>query len=52
MLQTLLDKHECSDGSHKCHQLAYCIEEEGSYNCSCNDGFQGDGYLCTGSVKF
>ena len=29
-----------------CHPNATCIELIGSYNCTCNEGFQGDGVEC------
>ena len=39
-----LDLDECVQGSHDCLQsLASCSNIDGSYNCSCNDGYTGDG---------
>uniref|UniRef100_A0A1X7T8K6 EGF-like calcium-binding domain-containing protein n=1 Tax=Amphimedon queenslandica TaxID=400682 RepID=A0A1X7T8K6_AMPQE len=32
-----LDIDECVTGTHSCQQR--CINTEGSYNCSCYDGF-------------
>ena len=32
----------------KCHENANCTNNEGSYNCSCNPGYEGDGFNCTG----
>ena len=39
-----LDLDECVQGSHDCLQnLASCSNTDGSYKCSCNDGYIGDG---------
>ena len=39
-----LDLDECVQGSHDCLQsLASCSNIDGSYKCSCNDGYVGDG---------
>jgi hypothetical protein len=42
--------NEC-DGENDCHDNATCINTIGSYNCSCNDGFEGNGTLCQGRSK-
>ena len=26
-----------------CHELAYCVNTNGSYTCNCSDGYDGDG---------
>ncbi|CAB3981878.1 fibrillin-2-like isoform X46 [Paramuricea clavata] len=36
---------EC-DGENDCHDYANCTNTVGSYNCSCNDGFEGNGTYC------
>jgi hypothetical protein len=43
-----LDINECRDESNlnNCHQYAKCINTYGSYNCSCSDGFYGNGTHC------
>ena len=33
----------------RCDENAKCSNTDGSYNCSCNDGYQGDGFNCTGN---
>ena len=43
-----LDIDECSEGSYKCHVNATCINIKGGYNCSCKEGYTGDGNNCTG----
>ena len=40
------DIDECSNGDDKCHPEADCANTLGSYNCSCNLGFEGDGFDC------
>ena len=47
-LNILLDVDECSDGTHLCSPQATCTNNRGSYHCSCNSGFQGDGFTCIG----
>ena len=39
-----LDLDECVQGLHDCLQsLASCSNTDGSFKCSCNDGYTGDG---------
>ena len=42
------DVDECGKGTHGCHGNATCSNVIGSYNCSCEDGFSGDGFHCDG----
>ena len=46
-----LDINECSIGSHVCHVNANCINTDGSHNCSCKEGFIGDGRSCSGTLN-
>ena len=32
----------------KCDENGNCTNTDGSYNCSCNHGYEGDGFNCTG----
>ena len=41
------DLNECAGGTDSCHSHATCHNTEGSYTCSCNTGFTGDGSSCT-----
>ena len=43
----ILDIKECSLPS-SCHKDATCKELEGSYNCSCKEGYTGNGTHCEG----
>lgn len=40
------DIDECSS-ANECHLDATCTNTKGSYNCTCQDGFEGDGKNCT-----
>ena len=47
----LTDYDECKDPKlNECHEKAKCTNTEGSYNCTCIDGYVGDGFLCQGMV--
>ena len=46
------DIDECTLLCGSCDENADCINLEGSYECKCKEGFQGDGYFnCTGHNK-
>ena len=51
-LQTLLftDVDECSDKIHVCDVNAKCTNTNGSHNCTCTDGYIGDGKSCQGTL--
>ena len=42
----LLDKDECVLG-HDCHKNSTCTNSDGSYICSCEFGYTGDGRTCS-----
>ena len=42
------DIKECSQTSKPCHQNANCTELQGSFNCSCSQGYIGNGTYCEG----
>ena len=52
------DVNECADinecayqTSNRCDENADCSNTEGSYTCSCQAGYQGDGFVCGGMIK-
>ena len=45
----LTDVDECMENIDMCHLFATCSNIPGSYNCTCNPGYSGDGFTdCTG----
>ena len=47
----MADVNECT-GSNKCHLNAKCTNKIGGYNCTCNSGYNGDGFNCIGRKMF
>ena len=43
-----VDVNECELGMHTCNSSANCTDTNGSFNCTCREGFEGDGFNCTG----
>ena len=43
------DDDECKNGMHDCDMNATCTNTIGSFECTCNDGFIGDGKTCISS---
>ena len=41
-----VDVDECELGFHECHANAACTDLEGSYDCTCDEGFYGNGWTC------
>ena len=44
------DINECTSGSAECHDNATCSNIDGSYQCTCDTGFSGDGFNCTSEI--
>ena len=45
------DINECeSNDSNNCDENAQCTNTDGSYACSCNTGYTGDGVICTSKL--
>ena len=42
------DINECIDVVHKCYINAICTNNDGSYSCSCESGYSGNGTACAG----
>ncbi len=48
----LADIDECSNSSlHNCDDNADCVDNTGSFQCTCQSGFRGNGTICSGKVK-
>ena len=45
-LYVLTDDDECGSSHNICHLHAMCNNTEGSYKCTCLEGFVGDGVTC------
>ena len=41
------DIDECTQEIHDCHADATCENTVGSWNCTCNEGYNGTGQVCT-----
>ena len=42
-----VDVDECASGTHNCHSsLASCTNTVGSFSCSCNNPYTGNGRTC------
>ena len=50
VLYFIVDINECENESNNCHENAQCINTEGSFTCSCNPGYTGDGVNCTSKM--
>ena len=44
----LPDIDECSRKTDNCNEQATCANNIGSFICTCNEGFKGDGEDCEG----
>ena len=44
--KTSVNINECERLSSPCHHKANCTDTEGSYKCTCIDGYVGDGKDC------
>ena len=42
-----IDVDECTMNTDNCHEDAFCTNKIGSFNCTCNPGYEGNGTNCT-----
>ena len=45
----IVDIDECASGNHSCHTNANCTNTDGSFICTCNSGYTGNGTNCLGN---
>ena len=45
----ILDIDECTTDGHDCSDNGQCTNTMGSFSCSCNNGYTGNGKTCTGN---
>uniref|UniRef100_A0A7N5ZUD6 Fibrillin 2b n=1 Tax=Anabas testudineus TaxID=64144 RepID=A0A7N5ZUD6_ANATE len=50
LLTLSIDQDECSLEEHNCNPNADCVNTPGSYRCTCKEGFNGDGFSCSGEA--
>lgn len=50
LLPLPVDQDECSAEDHNCNPNADCVNTPGSYRCTCKEGFNGDGFSCSGKT--
>lgn len=43
------DLNECETHQDDCGQHATCVNTDGSFDCECADGYDGDGRSCEGN---
>ena len=46
----IIDIDECSTGT-PCDTNAACTDTDGSYDCTCNSGYEGNGVTCSGRSR-
>jgi hypothetical protein len=46
------DIDECATGADNCDTNADCTDTPGSFTCTCNQGYTGDGFSCAGELLF
>jgi len=44
------DVDECAENNGGCSQFATCTNTPGTFNCTCNMGYRGDGFNCSGEI--
>ena len=49
MHSIFLDIDECISGTDNCDLNASCNNTDGSFTCTCNTGYSGDGVTCEGN---
>ena len=47
----ILDVNECAENTDTCSENAQCNNQAGSYDCVCNQGYNGNGQACDGEYR-
>lgn len=50
MTYVFADVNECEHNQHDCDDNATCTNTPGSFLCTCNKGYGGNGTICEGTV--
>ena len=45
------DIDECALNTDNCNANAACADTEGSFTCTCNQGYEGNGVTCTSMIS-
>ncbi len=51
LIPYIIDIDECSTGGSNCDANAECNNTPGSFTCTCNQGYSGDGVNCVGKLS-
>lgn len=46
----IVDVNECTEATDNCHDDATCTNTKGSFACTCNQGYSGNGVSCAGMI--
>jgi len=49
---TDVDECDATTGTNNCSSHAYCANTAGSYDCTCEKGYTGDGFTCKGNIAY
>ena len=52
MFSSPLDINECERETHNCDHNALCTDTLGSFMCTCNSGYEGNGVTCTSEYVY